>query len=255
MIRFIQVLLLSPACDADSRAKFVPFIRRRFIQPPKTLAAGSTQSITAVVTSAVNSKDGHCRAQTGSFAKWLRIMHHRANPADWALLSATAGGPFIVNAACYGRSGLSHIRRSQPAAAPMPISSHPRFLFFSPPTSPRCRRNAAASRPTTPCKMLYDGAVADVDRPQFNLVMEVQASGNRPALLRPVETSFRENRCAFRWCSWGYSPPKPLLAAPASGATYGHDVWVYVMTHVLDGSTSLPQNHWSDDSYFLRPDW
>ena len=249
MIRFLQVLLfLLPAAPMAGQNLFV--YPQTTSSHPSTLAAGSTQSITAVVTG-VNVKTVTWSTTGGTLIGANPCVSNE--PCTIGLTSATAGGPFVVTAtttvgAVTATSAVTF------TGAPTPISSHPRFLF-TPSNVSAMQAKCSSLSSTTPCKMLHDGAVADVTG--LNSIWSWKCNSGTGQPSSDQSNSFREND-AFSLVLMGILfPTETPLGGSCKWGDYGHDVWVYVMTHVLDGSTSLPQNHWSDTvtSFALTGEW
>ncbi len=126
--------------------------------------------------------------------------------------------------------------------SPVPTTAHPRFLVTSA-MLPKLRAKATSGNPLY--QALYNTAVSAFNND--NSVWSWSCNGGSGLPSRDESNNWeQQNAYLYAFMSM-IDPADPTY----KWGCYGRDVWTYVMSSILDGSTSLQANEWSDSSPYF----
>ena len=219
--------------------------QRIYVYPSTPIAPrGSYQSVTAIVTG-VNNKTVTWTSDGGTIVGTDPCVVNE--PCTVALYTTTAG-TYHLTATSNANNSVSATSTVTFTASPTPATTHPRLLITAA-MLPGLRAKATAGNPMYQAIRSSAIAAYNTDNAIWSwtcnsgtgLPSTNQAGNDKEgdaqifammALIDPSDPTYK----------WG---------------CYGHDLMVYVMTHVINGTQVIHGNDWSDGSleYVLTPDW
>src|ERR1035437_3176089 len=203
---------------------------------------GSYQTVTAVV-NGVNDKTVTWTADGGTIVGTNPCV---VNEPCTVSLHTTAAGTYHLTATSNANHAVTRRSSDLISASPAPLTDHPRYLITN---ATLAAMQAKATSGNVMYQAIRSQAITFYNTDNAVWSWSCNAGTGQPSSAQ----TFKELDAYYFGLMALLDPSDPTY----HWGCYGHDVWLYEMTNVLNGSISLYANEWSDNSYTyaLATDW